>query len=97
MTDLAAIADMSEPRTEAAKRLLARLSLDIPWFVAGSTTTEKSMVAAIEAEAVATERARIRAAVKGLPTQPGLEINIPGVRHFVERTAVLAAIDGEAT
>lgn len=46
-------------------------------------------------EGAATERARIRAAVEGLPTQPGLEVNIPGMRHFIERTAVLAAIDGE--
>lgn len=42
---------MTEPTTEAGKRLLARLSLDVPWFIAGSKEVEEDMVAAIEAEA----------------------------------------------
>ena len=39
------------PSTAAGRALLARLSLDVPWFIAGSVAAETDLILAIEAEA----------------------------------------------
>jgi hypothetical protein len=39
------------PTTAAGRALLARLSLDVPWFIAGSVAAETDLILAIEAEA----------------------------------------------
>ena len=39
------------PTTAAGRALLARLSLDVPWFIAGSVAAETDLIIAIEAEA----------------------------------------------
>jgi hypothetical protein len=62
--------------TDAGKRLLEELIL---WT---NGEQPEAYIAAIEAEAVAAERARIRAAVEEF------------VRPFIDRAAVLAIIEG---
>ena len=83
------------PTTAAGKRLLAeyygpeRAETRLPsdqYFVLAAK------IAAIEAEAVAVERARIRTAVRGLP--PLWAVG-ESPDHWIERAAVLAIINPE--
>lgn len=87
---------MTEPRTEAGRALVRDRAL--PWrpgqpgydaMVEGFIPT----VLAIEAEAVAAERARIAAAVRALPAWD--KRSVPGGFH-VKRAAVLAIIEAES-
>ena len=64
---------MTSPTTAAGRALLAQLVLDVPWFVAGGPDQESAMIAAIEAEAVAADRASLVAAVEAAVT--------PWLRH----------------
>ena len=72
------------PRTKAGKRLLDPAR---PWLLA-----QPSEVAAIEAEAVATERARIRAAVGRLFLPIGMDIALDRARDDA-LYAVLALLE----
>lgn len=83
---------MSEPTTGAGKRLL-------DWLDSSSYRALRPYlgIAAIEAEAVAAERARITAAVEALPRWIDMLSNADGIvdlNETVSLTAVLAAIEG---
>lgn len=75
------------PRTEAGKRLLAKVNAEPP---IGMLLPED--IDAIEAEAVAAERARIRAAVEGLSRYESMT-----PEWYAACVAVLAIIDQEDT
>jgi len=89
--------------TDAGKRLQAAMLA--VGMSSDSVTKLGAVVTDIEAEAVAAERQRIKAAVEGL-RDTGLNVSVVDttgvtrrgrIQEFVWRSAVLAIIDGEAT
>ena len=79
------------PTTEAGKRLLDAGVVYRSWY-----PVERETIAAIETEAVAAERERIRTAVRMLPplsvaTEDGDEVNLEGWVSLAEVLAIAKA------
>jgi hypothetical protein len=88
---------MNEPTTEAGKptTIAGRLVLasGLTFHSGRRLADHPDLIADIEAEAVAVERARITAVVEGLP---GYQFAMHHLREAVERAAVLAIVNPEA-
>ena len=81
------------PTTAAGRALLARLSLDVPWFIAGSVAAETDLILAIEAEARAPYLTLANEAKRTVDNWYG-ELEAGGVDIFDPLCAAIAAIEG---
>ena len=86
---------MTEPRTAAGKQLLAAWRYDPKELWTVQQVTRDILAIEAEAEAVAAERARLRAAVEGL-TQTLVYPIATRESMFVDRAAVLALLEPDA-
>lgn|SRR5678815_1426341 len=85
---------MSEPRTEAGRRLLGWMRLIASGESAPPFATAQPAILAIEAEARASVLAEVREGVEGLPFANDINwAKDEPVRQFLDRAAVLALLD----